>query len=34
MPKKLKVILNWDGPYEDPNAVPKRAGHIHGYRRF
>jgi hypothetical protein len=26
MPKKLKVILNWDGPYEDPNAVPKRAG--------
>jgi hypothetical protein len=26
MTKKVKVILNWDGPYEDPNAVPKRAG--------
>jgi len=26
MQKRLKVTLQWDGPYEDPEAVPKRAG--------
>jgi len=26
MPREFKVILNWDGPWEDPNAVPSRAG--------
>lgn len=26
MPRKLKVTLNWKGPWTDPDAVPKRAG--------
>ena len=26
MPRKLEVTLDWDGPWEDPNSVPKRAG--------
>ena len=26
MPRRLNVTLNWEGPYEDPNAVPRRAG--------
>jgi len=24
--RNLKVTLDWDGPWEDPDAVPKRTG--------